>query len=81
MFTRRILPSSRSILFRPFTTTSSLPRAPSLAQITPDGVASFEAKQKAFREKLAALALERQKQISSSESSASFHSTEPHRRS
>lgn len=55
MFTRRIARSSitRQPL-RAFTTTStSLSRTPVLSNITPQGVASFDAKQKEFRERIA----------------------------
>lgn len=55
MFTRRISRSSMtSQPWRAFTTTSTtLSRAPALANITPHGVASFDAKQKEFRERIA----------------------------
>ncbi|EMR88536.1 putative nipsnap family protein [Botrytis cinerea BcDW1] len=55
MFTRRIARSSiTSQPLRAFTTTStSLSRTPALSNITPQGVASFDAKQKEFRERIA----------------------------
>ncbi|KAF5868063.1 putative nipsnap family protein [Botrytis fragariae] len=55
MFTRRISRSSiTSQPLRAFTTTStSLSRTPALSNITPQGVASFDAKQKEFRERIA----------------------------
>lgn len=55
MFTRRISRSSiTSQPLRAFTTTSTtLSRAPALANITPEGVTSFDAKQKEFRERIA----------------------------
>ncbi len=54
----RIAQSSRALItssttLRTFATTSSLSRSPSLADVTPDGVAAFNKKQKAFRAKLA----------------------------
>lgn len=58
MIARRFLKSSSSIhplaITRTFTTTSSLSRTPALADITPAGVQSFDAKQKEFRERIAA---------------------------
>jgi hypothetical protein len=56
MFARRVLKSSSSLsassALRPFTTTTTLCRSPALADITPAGVPSFEAKQKEFRERM-----------------------------
>jgi hypothetical protein len=56
MFARRVLKSSSflsgSSALRPFTTTTALCRSPALADITPAGVTSFEAKQKEFRERM-----------------------------
>ena len=53
MFARRFVKSISSVnAARPFTTTSQLCRAPALADITPAGVASFESKQKKFRERM-----------------------------
>src|SRR5271168_3912458 len=42
-------------LLRTFTTTTAYSRSPSLADITPSSLASFDAKQKEFRTKLAEL--------------------------
>lgn len=57
MIARRFLKSSSSIrslaITRTFTSTSSLSRTPALADITPAGVKSFDAKQKEFRERIA----------------------------
>lgn len=57
MLTRKAIRSTSSLnlssIARPFTTTNSLARTPLLADVTPAGVASFEAKQKQFRERLA----------------------------
>lgn len=56
MLARRIATSSRaapSSLARSFASSSALCRSPALADVTPDGVKSFEAKQKEFREKVA----------------------------
>lgn len=57
MFARRVVTSSRAApisLIRTFASSGALNKSPSLADITPEGVKSFEAKQKAFREKIAA---------------------------
>lgn len=69
MFTRRISRNSlTSQPLRAFTTTStSLSRAPALSNITPQGVASFDAKQKEFRERIA----EHRKKEAASESKLS----------
>lgn len=57
MFARRMAKSSSSFTatnaLRPFTTTTSLSRAPTITNITPAGKQSFETKRKEFREKLA----------------------------
>jgi len=58
MISRRLLKSSSSInrsvtVTRTFATTTSLSRTPALADITPAGVKSFDAKQKEFRERIA----------------------------
>ncbi|QSZ32418.1 hypothetical protein DSL72_001992 [Monilinia vaccinii-corymbosi] len=70
MFTRRISRCSiASQPLRAFTTTSpTLSRTPTLANITPQGVASFDAKQKEFRERIA----EHRKKEAASESNPSF---------
>jgi hypothetical protein len=44
-----------STLIRTFASTSSYSRSPSLADVTPDGLAAFDAKKKEFRDKLAEL--------------------------
>jgi hypothetical protein len=56
MFARRLVKSSSSAsnLIRSLSSTTSLCRTPVLADITPDGVKSFDAKQKDFRERMAA---------------------------
>lgn len=57
MISRRVLKSSSSInpltITRTFASTTSLARTPALADITPAGAQSFDAKQKEFRERLA----------------------------
>jgi hypothetical protein len=58
MFARRLAKSSSAIsapssLIRTFASTSALCRTPALADITPEGVKSFDAKQKEFRERIA----------------------------
>lgn len=67
MLGRHLLRASPKQL-RPFTTSSGLARAPSLSDITPKGAASFETKQRAFREKLAAQVVAKQQEIRSSRS-------------
>lgn len=70
MLTRRIARASSSLTtanaIRPFTSSASFARTPSLGDITPNGVPAFEAKQKQFREKLAE---QTKKEISKSSSS------------
>ena len=62
MFARRLARSSCSLtntpstLLRTLSTSAPLLRSPALADITPEGVTSFDAKQKEFRERLAELA-------------------------
>lgn len=53
MLSRQLLRSSLSKQLRPFASSSILARAPALADVTPRGVASFDAKQKEFRERTA----------------------------
>jgi hypothetical protein len=58
MFARRLVKSSSSLsapsnLIRTFASTTALCRIPALADITPEGVKSFDAKQKEFRERIA----------------------------
>ncbi|KAH8686024.1 hypothetical protein BGZ60DRAFT_365167 [Tricladium varicosporioides] len=78
MFARRILkPSSlspQSTLLRSFTTTASLSRTPALSDVTPEGVKSFDAKQKEFRERMADEF--KKKEASASQSSSNHSSTE-----
>lgn len=57
MFARRLLKTPSSLgtpatLLRPFSSSSILARTPALADVTPQGVKTFEAKQKEFRRKL-----------------------------
>jgi hypothetical protein len=54
MFARRLVrsPSSLSSSIRAFSASPSVFRSPALADITPEGVTSFDAKQKEFRERL-----------------------------
>jgi hypothetical protein len=57
MLTRKVIRSTSSLnlssVTRTFTTTNSLARTPLLADVTPAGVAEFDAKKKQFRERLA----------------------------
>jgi hypothetical protein len=59
MFARRLIKSSSSLtspsstILRTFSTSTPLLRSPALADITPEGISSFEAAQKEFRERLA----------------------------
>ncbi|KAN0110917.1 NIPSNAP family protein [Hyaloscypha variabilis] len=58
MFARRLAKSSSSLaapgnLIRTFASTSALCRTPALADITPEGARTFDAKQKEFRERIA----------------------------
>jgi hypothetical protein len=58
MFARRLVKSSSSLsapsnVIRTLASTSALCRTPALADITPEGVKSFDAKQKEFRERIA----------------------------
>ncbi|KAH7382071.1 hypothetical protein BKA64DRAFT_684862 [Cadophora sp. MPI-SDFR-AT-0126] len=59
MFARRLVKSSKltspSTFLRPFTSTTSLSRSPALSDINSEGAASFDAKQKQFRERVAEL--------------------------
>jgi len=76
MFARRLAKSSSSIaapsnLIRTFASTTALCRTPALADITSEGVKSFDAKQKAFRERIA----EQSKKREPSQSQAEFNSS------
>ncbi|KAH0543750.1 hypothetical protein FGG08_001932 [Glutinoglossum americanum] len=74
MLTRRLLPTHRlaapSTFLRTLTTTQAFQnaqsRSPSLADITPDGAASFDAKLQNFRAKVAAAQRQRGQQASAS---------------
>lgn len=84
MFARRACSSVRSIVPAPRSTaassrsfvagavTQSPNRAPALADITPDAAASFNKKQKEFRESLIAAQKQKEQQESTSLSSNSF---------
>jgi len=82
MFARRLVKSSSplsspSSLLRPFTSTTTRCRTPAIADITPEGVTSFDAKQKEFRERLAEQSKRKESSQSSSENRnahAIFHS-------
>ncbi|PGH00442.1 hypothetical protein AJ79_08215 [Helicocarpus griseus UAMH5409] len=64
--------SSSHSLIRPFSTTSTLSRAPSIRDITPDSAAAFNARQKEFRENLeAARKNKEQKESQSGDASVS----------
>jgi hypothetical protein len=74
MFARRLARSSSSLsapnnLVRTFASTPALCRTPTLADITPEGVKSFDAKQKEFRERIA----EQSKKKEPSQSQAPFN--------
>jgi len=73
MLTRQLVRSSLSKQLRPFSSTTILARAPALADITPEGVASFDAKQKEFRERIA----EQSKKKEASQLFSSSTSTSP----
>ncbi|TVY39486.1 Protein NipSnap-like protein [Lachnellula subtilissima] len=82
MFARRILKNSSSLstsntLLRAFTSSStSFKRSPALSDITPEGVSSFDAKQKEFRERLADQSKKKEAAASqSAEPSPSFNSS------
>ena len=78
MFARRLVKSSSSInnsstIIRGFASTATRCRSPALADITPEGVASFDAKQKEFRQRIADQS--RKKEASQSQANiAPFHS-------
>jgi hypothetical protein len=81
MFARRLAKSSSSLntanhLTRAFTTSTPLLRSPALADITPEGVASFDAKQKEFRARVAAQA-KKKPESSTSTSQATQTPTAP----
>jgi hypothetical protein len=86
MLTRRLLaqasrPSCAStVAVRPFHSTSSLPRAPALADLTPDNAAEFDRRQNQFRESQRAAAKAKEEQDRESRESlpspASFMSME-----
>ena len=78
MFARRLVKSSSSLsapgnIIRTFASTPALCRTPALADITPEGVKSFDAKQKEFRERIA----EQSKTKAPSQSRANSHSPFP----
>jgi len=78
MFARRLVKSSSSLsapgnIIRTFASTPALCRTPALADITPEGVKSFDAKQKEFRERIA----EQSKTKAPSQSRANPHSPFP----
>ena len=80
MFARRLAKSSSSLtntpsaLLRTLSTSSPLLRSPALADITPEGVTAFDAKQKEFRERLAELA---RKKAEASQSNSSTRLNTP----
>lgn len=56
MLPRRLIGSLNSAqVLRAFSSSSALARSPSLADVTPQGAASFEAKKREFREKIAGI--------------------------
>lgn len=72
MFTRRLVKSSSSLStsIRAFSAGPAVfGRSPALADVTPQGVTSFDAKQKEFRERLAAQSKPVKKETSQSSSS------------
>ncbi len=72
MFARRLVKSSPSPFLRTFTSTTPLCRSPALADINSEGAASFDAKQKQFREKVAELSKRKESSQLSSEQSPSY---------
>lgn len=85
MFAQRLARSSRTLnaprnLSRTFASTSSLSRAPALADITPDGVSAFDAKQKAFRERIAEQQKKEASSLSTSTESTSANDGEESKR-
>jgi hypothetical protein len=83
MLSRRLAPQLRGIagstnLVRSFASTPSsrdshdVPRSPSLADVTPNGAAAFDAKQKKFRESQGALKAKEQQDSQSLSASSSF---------
>jgi hypothetical protein len=60
-----------STILRTFSTTTAYSRSPSLADVTPEGLASFDQKQKEFRQRLAEL----QKKKDASQFRAATHSS------
>lgn len=81
MFARRLLKAPSSLntpntLLRAFTSSAPLLRAPALADVTPEAVASFDAKQKEFRERMAA-DQSKKKEASTSQSSSQSPNSSP----
>jgi len=68
MLTRRLLSPAQvpSTLLRTLTTSSSLQRSPSLADITPNNASTFDTKQKVFRDRLRQAQKEKENQDSQS---------------
>ncbi len=66
MLSRRLLGAIKCspASLRPFTTSTALQKAPALADVTPDGAAAFDARQKKFREDMLAAQLKKKQQDS-----------------
>jgi hypothetical protein len=82
MFARRLTKGSSSLrasssLTRVFSTSIPLQRSPALADITPEGVTSFDAKQKEFRARVAAQSKKKVVDISTSSSESVTTPTAP----
>ena len=80
MLTRRLFTSSStpSILFRTLTTSTPHQRSPAIGDITPNGAANFDARQKAFREEVREAQKAQEKQDSQSSVTAPTAPTAPY---
>ena len=80
MLTRRLFtgPSTPSILFRTLTTSTPHQRSPALGDITPNGAAKFDSRQRAFREGVREAQKAQEKQDSQSSVTASTAPTAPY---
>ncbi|KAH8759158.1 hypothetical protein BGZ57DRAFT_995104 [Hyaloscypha finlandica] len=84
MFARRLVKSSSSLsapsnVIRTLASTSALCRTPALADITPEGVKSFDAKQKEFRERIAEQSKKKEPSQSPSSNSQSAQALGSHK--
>jgi hypothetical protein len=84
MFARHLAKSSGSlkssmVLSRTFASTAACSKSPSLADITPQGVSSFDAKQRDFRERLTKSQKKKEtSQLAADSPSPNLFSTSPH---